>query len=58
MEIQQKDDGKKGLFFIEQNGEKVAEMTYVWAGKERIIIDHTQVDEKLKGKGRRKTTGH
>jgi len=51
MEIQQKDDGKKGLFFIEQNGEKVAEMIYVWAGKERIIIDHTQVDEKLKGQG-------
>jgi len=51
MEIQQKDNGKKGQFFIEQNGENVAEMTYVWAGNNRIIIDHTQVDEKLKGKG-------
>ena len=51
MEIQHKDDGKKGAFFIEQNEEIVAEMTYVWTGKDRIIIDHTQVDEKLKGQG-------
>lgn len=51
MKIQQNDNGKKGLFFIEQNGENVAEMTYVWAGKDRIIIDHTNVDEKLKGQG-------
>lgn len=51
MEIQQKDDIKKGAFFIEQNGEIVAEMTYVWTGKTGIIIDHTNVDEKLKGQG-------
>ena len=51
MEIQQKDNGKKGAFFIEQQGEIVAEMTYVWTGKTGIIIDHTEVDEKLKGQG-------
>lgn len=51
MEIQQKDNGKKGAYFIEQNGEIVAEMTYVWTGKIGIIIDHTHVDEKLKGQG-------
>lgn len=51
MKIQHKDDGKKGAFFIEQHGEIVAEMTYVWTGKTSIIIDHTQVDEKLKGQG-------
>ncbi len=51
MEIQHKDDGKKGIFFIEQNGEIVAEMTYVWTGITGIIIDHTQVDVKLKGQG-------
>ncbi len=51
MEIQQKDDGKKGIFFIEQNGENVAKITYEWVGKTSIIIDHTLVDEKLKGQG-------
>jgi len=51
MEVQQKDDGKKGAFFIELNGDIVAEMTYVWTGKTGIIIDHTNVDVKLKGQG-------
>ena len=51
MEIQHKDNDKKGAFFIEQNGEIVAEMTYVWTGKAGIIIDHTHVDKKLKGQG-------
>jgi len=50
MEILQKDDGKKGIFFIEQDGNILAEMTYVWAG-EKIIIDHTEVSEVLGGKG-------
>jgi predicted GNAT family acetyltransferase len=51
MEIQQEDNGKKGVFFIEENGEVVAEMTYVWSGEDKIIIDHTEVSEKLGGKG-------
>ena len=50
MEIQRKDDGKKGAFFVEDNGKVVAEMTYVWAGEQKIIIDHTEVDESLRGK--------
>ena len=51
MEIQEEDNGKKGVFFIEENGEVVAEMTYVWSGEDKIIIDHTEVSEKLGGKG-------
>lgn len=51
MDIQQKDDGKKGMFFIEQDGAILAEMTYVWAGTDRIIIDHTEVSPLLSGKG-------
>ncbi len=50
MEIKQNDNGKKGAFFIEEDNQILAEMTYVWAGENKIIIDHTQVDEKLKGK--------
>ncbi|MEJ8842638.1 GNAT family N-acetyltransferase [Lacibacter sp. H375] len=51
MEIQQTDDGKKGAFYIEQDGERLAEMTYVWAGESKFIIDHTEVSDKLAGKG-------
>lgn len=51
MEIQNKDDGKRGMFYVEENGKPLAEMTYVWAGTGTIIIDHTEVDEKLEGRG-------
>lgn len=50
MNIQQRDDGKKGAFYVEENGEQLAEMTYVWAGT-KMIIDHTEVSDKLAGKG-------
>lgn len=50
MEILNKDDGKKGQFYIEKDGKVIAETTYVWSGPQRIIIDHTEVDESLKGK--------
>ena len=51
MTILQTDDGKKGAFNIEENGERLAEMTYVWAGTGMFIIDHTEVSDKLAGKG-------
>ena len=38
----------KGVFYIEQNGLKVAEMTYSKNGDYRIIIDHTEVSESQK----------
>lgn len=51
MIIQQQDDKEKGMFFIQENGKILAKMTYVWAGKDRIIIDHTEVSDPLRGKG-------
>lgn len=51
MEIQQEDDGKKGAFYVEHDNEILAEMGYVWAGPDKIIIGHTDVHEVLKGKG-------
>jgi len=50
MEVRQSDNGLKGSFYIEQDGNRAAEMTYVWAGTDRIIIDHTDVSPALKGK--------
>lgn len=51
MQVKHKEIGSKGIFYIEENGEKLAEMTYSKAGEMLIIIDHTEVNEKLKGKG-------
>jgi len=50
LEIIQNDNGGKGRFYIELDGKTEAEMTYVWSGADKIIIDHTQVSDKLKGK--------
>ena len=51
MDIQNQEHGAKGAFFIEEDGEWVAEMTYQKSGEDTIIIDHTEVDESLEGKG-------
>lgn len=51
MTIEQKDDGKKGAFYITVAGKTLAEMTYVWSGGDKFIIDHTEVDPQLEGKG-------
>lgn len=48
MEIQREEHGRKGAFFIDEYGEWIAEMTYVKTG-DTIVIDHTEVDEKLRG---------
>ena len=51
MEIQKKDDGTKGAFYVEQDNQILAQMTYTWAGTDRIILDHTEVSQVLNGKG-------
>ena len=51
MNIQQNYNGKRGRFYLEQDGRTVATVTYTWAGESRIIIDYTEVDASLKGKG-------
>jgi len=40
----------KGTFVMERNGKRLAEMTYTVAGS-RVIIDHTTVDDALRGTG-------
>jgi uncharacterized protein len=51
VDVQHRENGTKGAFFVERDGRQVAEMTYVWAGSERIIIDHTQVSDDQRGQG-------
>lgn len=42
---------KGGSFYYAQDGRKLAEMTYLTAGEDIMIIDHTTVDASLKGQG-------
>ena len=42
--------GHRGAFVWLQDGKRLAEMTYTVAGT-RVIIDHTTVDDALRGKG-------
>ncbi|MGN0002402.1 MAG: GNAT family N-acetyltransferase [Sphingobacterium composti] len=41
----------KGAFIASEDGVKIGEMTYSKAGADKIIIDHTEVNENQKGKG-------
>lgn len=50
MEVKLKETETKGAFYLEEAGEILAEMTFSKAGEKMIIIDHTEVSEKLKGK--------
>jgi uncharacterized protein len=49
-EIRHERSGHRGAFVWRRGGEKLAEMTYSVAGS-RVIIDHTDVDERLRGTG-------
>lgn len=51
MDIKLEQSGSKGAFYIEENGVRLAEMTFSKAGDSRIIIDHTEVSDALHGKG-------
>lgn len=45
------EDGHRGAFYIEHAGRRVAEMTYTRANASLVIIDHTEVDATLRGRG-------
>lgn len=49
MVIQHKDGNSKGSFLIEEDGKTKAEITYSKAGSDKIIIDHTEVSDELRG---------
>lgn len=51
MNIQLESNDKKGSFFIEEGGERIAAMEFTMAGAKKMIIDHTEVDDRLRGKG-------
>ena len=48
--IEHERSGHRGAFVWVQDGKRLAEMTYTVAGT-RVIIDHTTVDDALRGTG-------
>lgn len=49
MYIQHKQTGHKGMFFIETDGNILAEMVYTLPSPEKMIIEHTEVGDELRG---------
>ena len=50
MVVRHEESGHRGAFVVEGEGKRLAELTYTVAGS-RIILDHTTVDEALRGTG-------
>ena len=49
MEIKHQEQKKKGVFFIEEGDERVAELEYFTSAPGVITVYHTGVNEKLRG---------
>lgn len=50
-DIKHRETSNHGIFYIEVDGKREAEMTYSKAGDKIIIIDHTGVKDALSGTG-------
>ena len=50
-EVKLEIEGKKGYFHIDVDGKQEGKMTFVFAGDDKIIIDHTEVNPGNEGKG-------
>ena len=50
-EIQQKETEGKGMFYIEKDGDIVAELTYTLNDNNVMTLDHTETEPEMTGKG-------
>ena len=51
MKIEQIDEVTKGFFKAVEAEQQAGKIEYTWAGKNKFIIDHTEVNPDFKGKG-------
>ncbi|OTG76480.1 GNAT family N-acetyltransferase [Acinetobacter sp. ANC 5054] len=52
MAFQHIDDRHKGEFFqLNEQGQRIAEISYIWSNEHKIIANHTWVDDSLRGQG-------
>ena len=49
MVIHHKQVGAKGLFYVGEEGAILAEMVYTMPSAEKMIIEHTEVSDELRG---------
>ncbi len=49
--IQQKEQDGNGMFYIEKDGDIVAELTYKKMDNGVITLDHTETEPEMEGKG-------
>ena len=49
MIIQRKQSDNKGIFYVETEGEVQAEMIYHMSSPEKMVIEHTEVGDELRG---------
>ena len=50
MQIKQINNESKGYFVATENDTETGKITYTWAGNQKMIIDHTEVNPEYKGK--------
>lgn len=50
-EIQQKENEGKGMFYIEKDGDIIAELTYTLKDNNVMTLDHTETDPDETGNG-------
>ena len=50
MEIKHRENAHKGSFYVEENNTVLAELSYSFAGADKLILDQTNVSAELKGK--------
>lgn len=52
MQFQHIDNQQNGEFFLNnEQGQRIAEISYVWSNEHKIIANHTWVDDSLRGQG-------
>jgi predicted GNAT family acetyltransferase len=51
LRIDHEEHDGRGAFFVEREGSRLAQMTYVRKAADRIVVDHTEVDDRLRGQG-------
>ncbi len=51
MNIKHEESETKGAFYMEDDQERIAEITYSKAGIDKIIIDHTGVSDEHRNEG-------
>ena len=51
LKVEREEQGHRASVFITQGGKRVAEMTFSRVNEKKFIIDHTEVDDSLRGQG-------